>query len=96
MYKCDCCGNIFEEPARWREERSGDGWAYETMTGSPCCKDGYTEVHECETCINLIPLYDDFCEECEREIDNLMQEAQVNGGYDYETFCKLVDHWRGE
>lgn len=94
MYKCDCCGEVFEEPAEWREERSGDGWAYETVTGSPCCHDGYYEVHECECCgIALIPEEEDYCEVCKRDIDETMYEAQANMGIDYDTFCRMVEHW---
>ena len=92
MYKCDECGNIFEEPARWQEERSGDGWAWEDTGGSPCCKSGYYEVDECECCgVNYTD--DDYCDECLRDFEDTMEEAQANMGIDYNTFCRMVEHW---
>lgn len=92
MYKCDECGNIFETPKTWREERSGDGWAYEECSGSPCCSSGYYDVYECECCgVNYTR--NEYCEECLRDLENTMEEAQANMGTDYDTFCHMVAEW---
>ena len=45
MYKCDCCGELFDEPIVIRESR-GEYWGfpcYEELTVSPCCKDSFEE-----------------------------------------------------
>lgn len=38
LYKCDDCGAVFDEPDEfsWREEMSGDGWAWQTFTERYC------------------------------------------------------------
>lgn len=90
MYKCDNCGAIFEEPTSWSEARTE--WANETITGSPCCKSGYYEVYECECC-HVSYTDDDYCEECLRDFEDTMEEAQANMGIDYTTFCRMVENW---
>lgn len=38
LYRCTSCGSVFSEPGvrRWREERSGDGWAWEDCAEYYC------------------------------------------------------------
>ncbi len=45
MYKCDCCGKLFEEPKMIAESR-GEYWGmscYEKIAVSPCCEEDFTE-----------------------------------------------------
>ena len=94
MFECLNCGHIFEEPITWREERSGDGWAWEECSGSPCCHSDYDEVHECKRCgVNYVPTYEDYCPECIREHEMVMFEAQMNLGDDHETFRDMTERW---
>lgn len=94
MYICDNCGNVFENPRTWREERSGDGWAYETMTSSPCCDDSYSEAVPCQCCgMNLIPDTQDYCKECERALNMIMENAQAELGADFDVFYNMVLEW---
>ena len=47
MYKCCCCGELFESPKAVNESR-GEFWgmpAFETMYYSPCCEEDFREVH---------------------------------------------------
>lgn len=47
MFKCYCCGKIFEYPICVSESR-GEFWgmpAFEDMYYSPCCVDDFEEVH---------------------------------------------------
>ena len=48
MYKCDCCGKLFETPKMIAESR-GEYWGvpcYEKIAVSPCCEEDFTEVKE--------------------------------------------------
>lgn len=79
MYKCDNCDNIFEKPKNDK---------------SPCCEDDYTEATECVVCkINYANNHADLCDECLRDVESTMYEAQVCLGVDYNTFKWLVQDW---
>ena len=52
MLVCLSCGNTFEEPKSWTEDR-GECFgfpAYEHLVGSPCCLGDYTETYKCDGC----------------------------------------------
>lgn len=52
MYICIECGNTFENPKRWQEDR-GECFGfptYESMSGCPDCSGCYTEAHRCNCC----------------------------------------------
>ena len=56
MFVCLNCGDVFDEPIRWKEylgERFGEH-VYEYLTGSPCCKHGYEEAYKCDCCDDWI------------------------------------------
>lgn len=38
QWKCKDCGSVFDEPdsRSWKEEMSGDGWAWQTFTDYFC------------------------------------------------------------
>lgn len=38
LWKCADCGAVFDDPVcvRWKEEMSGDGWAWQTFTEYYC------------------------------------------------------------
>lgn len=45
MFKCNCCGETFEEPKILHESR-GEYWgfpSYEDIAVSPCCEEDFTE-----------------------------------------------------
>lgn len=45
MFKCNCCGELFEEPKMIAESR-GEYWGmpcYEKIAVSPCCEEDFTE-----------------------------------------------------
>ena len=47
MYKCDCCGKLFETPKMIAESR-GEYWGvpcYEKIAVSPCCEEDVKEYH---------------------------------------------------
>lgn len=52
MFKCESCGNLFEEgeQATWEERHGLDSPPYEQWSGCPICKGGYEEVHQCKEC----------------------------------------------
>lgn len=50
MYKCLDCGEIFEEPTSWYEDR-GEFWGApcsEKIWGCPLCHGSYEEYYESE------------------------------------------------
>lgn len=49
MYRCAECGATFDEPniESWREEMSGDGWAWQTFTEYYCPQCGSQDIAEC-------------------------------------------------
>lgn len=54
LYKCDDCGAVFTEPKehKWKEEMSGDGWAWQTFTELYCpnCDSQEIEPYYGEDC----------------------------------------------
>jgi len=45
-WKCDGCGAVFSEPdeVSWKEEMSGDGWAWQTFTELYCPRCGSQDI----------------------------------------------------
>ena len=52
MWICLECGEVFEDPIRWTEDRGEyfGASAYEEFEGSPCCYGNYTEAYRCDEC----------------------------------------------
>ena len=79
MYICDCCGMVFEDIAEWRESR-GEYWgdpAYETLIGSPCCHEGFTEAVQCKECgewVSVSDTTDGYCGKCR---DNVLKRYRA-------------------
>ena len=48
MYRCNDCNRTFEQPIEWVEHHSQRQLTGETLTGSPCCNDGYEKVEDDE------------------------------------------------
>ena len=48
MYICSDCGAMFDEPKEvsWKEEMSGDGWAWQTFTDLLCPECGSQEIEQ--------------------------------------------------
>ena len=70
MYKCNECGNLFEEGEQvvWQEDR-GECFgfpSYETMDGCPLCSGDYEEVEPCKICGSYESIKDgeEFCKDC--------------------------------
>ena len=75
MYRCENCGNLFEEgeQAVWEETHGLDSPPYEKWSGCPLCKGDYEEVHQCKKCGDWHTddeLYGGWCENCLRETIN--------------------------
>ena len=85
MYRCENCGNLFEEgeQARWTEEH-GEKW-----DGCPLCRGGYEEVHQCKECGEWHTedeIYDGWCEKCLRETinyDTFFEYCEANKDHQY-------------
>lgn len=74
LYVCLSCGNTFSQSKSWTEDR-GECFGFpscESMSGSPCCHDNYTEAFPCACCGEWITSDqyvktkdgDRFCENC--------------------------------
>lgn len=55
MYKCLDCGQVFDEPKQYSEDRTPDGVFeggsfIEHYTGCPVCSGAYEEAKQCEIC----------------------------------------------
>lgn len=49
MFRCDCCGGLFEQPYEYDEKMEYWGMpCYEHWSVSPCCSEGYEEYDEDE------------------------------------------------
>ena len=75
MYRCENCGNLFEEgeQAVWEERHGFDTPPYEQWSGCPLCRGDYEEVHQCKECCDWHTedeLYNGWCEKCLRETIN--------------------------
>lgn len=84
MYRCENCGNLFEEgeQAVWEETHGLDSPPYEKWSGCPVCKGDYEEVHQCKKCGDWHTedeLYEGWCEKCLRDTIN------------YETFFEYCE-----
>ena len=46
QWKCSDCGAVFSEPdeVSWKEEMSGDGWAWQTFTELFCPRCGSQDI----------------------------------------------------
>ena len=72
MFKCENCGEIFEEcDTHYEYHPYGDGYASEEWSCCPYCRDtDIVEVYECEGCGEYFAsLTDDLCDECYKEED---------------------------
>lgn len=69
VYRCYECGNIFEIPKTWEEDRS-QFWGMpcrERLSGCPECGGSYDEVCECAICgmdHAEDEMYNGICEDC--------------------------------
>ena len=89
MYRCENCGNLFEEgeQAVWEETHGLDSPPYEKLSGCPVCRGDYEEVYQCKECGDWHSedeLYDGWCEKCLRETIN------------YDTFFEYCEANRDE
>lgn len=74
---CLECGEIFEEPKLWQEDR-GEYFgfpSYERFLGSPCCEGNYAKAHQCDSCgdwitDNYIKIrHQRYCQNCYETIE---------------------------
>ena len=102
MYRCESCGNLFEEgeQAVWEERHGLDSPPYEKWSGCPICKGDYEEVHQCKECGDWHSddeLYEGWCEKCLREsikYDTFFEYCEANKKHNYlDTFvmCYLLN-----
>ena len=73
MYRCEDCGNLFEEgeQAIWTED-FGECHGYPTrveMSGCPLCQGSYEEAKECKICGSYVSEGDSqYCNECQEDV----------------------------
>ena len=71
MYKCEKCGNLFEEgeQVEWVEM---DGFNYgngEKWKGCPICKGNYKKINPCKICGSYEHDYgEDYCNDCKKDV----------------------------
>ena len=107
MYICDECGLVFNEPARWTEDRTPYGGPaepgfQEEMSGCPRCQGNYTEAMLCPRCedkyISTESRYP-FCDGCQKdlvkELVDTFRPDEWDFLYDY-TDCKSYEDLRKE
>ena len=93
MYRCENCGNLFEEgeQAVWYENQGEchGVTAMERFSGCPLCHGDYEEVHQCKECGDWHTedeLYDGWCEKCLREsitYDTFFEYCEANKDWQY-------------
>ena len=93
MYRCESCGNLFEEgeQAVWYENQGEchGVTAMERFSGCPICHEDYEEVHQCKECGDWHSedeLYDGWCEKCLREsinYDTFFEYCEANKDEQY-------------
>ena len=68
MFKCEKCGQLFENPLTIKEEVGEFGGvpAYQNFSVSPCCEESYVEVEKCKICGEYSE--DDYCEKCKNNV----------------------------
>lgn len=71
MYKCNCCGGIFETPKK--DFDYAEAWGHNVeipYSVSPCCEEDFTEVEPCKICgeFDGMETGEEICEECKKEI----------------------------
>lgn len=88
MYKCEECGNVFEKPVTWVEEH-GEEWC-----GSPCCKEDYIEVKECD-CGEYIEVDEKFCNKCKSDLKQQFSRL-LHENFDEEEIEMLNELFDGE
>ena len=97
MYRCENCGNLFEEgeQAVWYENQGEchGVTAMEKFSGCPLCKGDYEEVHQCKKCGDWHSedeLYEGWCEKCLRKTinyDTFFEYCEANKDEQYlDTF----------
>ena len=67
MYKCEECGEVFEEPKVYYERHPyGEGYAEEEWRVCPYCGEaGFVEAKECTRCGEYTAeLHDGLCDVC--------------------------------
>lgn len=50
MYKCNGCGEVFEQPKEAREAHGFTDGTHETLSVCPCCGADYSEAEQCKQC----------------------------------------------
>lgn len=50
MYKCNGCGEVFEQPKEARETHGFTDGTHETLSVCPCCSADYSEAEQCKQC----------------------------------------------
>lgn len=73
MFKCEKCGELFENPLTIKEEVGEFGGvpAYQNFSVSPCCEESYVEVEKCKICGEYSE--DDYCKKCKNDVQKRFQ-----------------------
>ena len=88
MYKCEECGEIFENPAEWVED-TGELWG-----GCPHCKGDFEEVEECD-CGDYMPVGEKFCDKCKSDLKKQFSRL-LHENFDEEEIEMLNELFDGE
>lgn len=89
MYKCDECGNVFDDPS-WESERLGE--AINNYCACPFCKsDLISEAVMCERCQEYTT--SEICDECKAELTEKMMVFEKWAGLTHNTFIDWLEGW---
>lgn len=91
MYICDECGETFEEPKTYCEDR-GEFWGQpcrEEISVSPCCEGDYSEAGTCELCgeyynEETAKEYNLCCDDCAESLENKFKKILHENFTEYE------------
>ena len=95
MFKCEKCGELFENPLTIKEEVGEFGGvpAYQNFSVSPCCEESYVEVKKCKVCGEYSE--DDYCEKCKNNVQKRFQTF-INSEFSPEERELLNELYDGE
>lgn len=105
MYKCETCGELFEETGIKEEKWKGEFWGapFTQSDWYECCPncgetDDYEELKECPVCRqDYITSDKDQCEYCDTKISQWMQNSIENiandTGAESDDIIKAMVRW---
>lgn len=89
MWRCVDCGYVFDDAMTGYEWHGEYVESYGVCTR--CASDQIEEVVECRACgVGYATIGGDYCEECERDFELLMNEVKKSMGIDEKTLIDMM------